>query len=278
MAAIASHHLLVSGPPRRKVGRRRNRVGGCQGNNPGARRNGRFRGGDLRPGDNFQAIAETEVTLSCYDNLRNRRLSNIERDDAVGDLLRHEGDAHCRITLVVIGRLQVRGRFYDFLQADVRAGVFGKQRSQNVRGKQYALDGVAPDIKVRSDIGGWRIRRGNGFSCRRRQRRSAYPAAKNQQQQNDAAASGHHEKKGMPVGHTHSFGPINRSVRTEACFMVGCWLLSCPNRCADDYNGCRPHGLWAEPLVDKTIKFMVCNNTLSHGSPALCPFVKPASW
>ena len=47
---------------------------------------------------------------------------------------------------------------------------------------------------------------------------------------------------------------------------------------ADDYKGCRPHGLGAELLVDKTIKFMVCNNnTLFYNSPERCPLVKLAS-
>jgi hypothetical protein len=51
--------------------------------------------------------------------------------------------------------------------------------------------------------------------------------------------------------------------------------LSCPNRRAGDYNQFHSHGLWTEPLVDQTIKFMVCTNTLLYGFPALYPFVKP---
>jgi len=45
-----------------------------------------------------------------------------------------------------------------------------------------------------------------------------------------------------------------------------------------DYRGFRPQGLLTGRPVDRAIKFMAYNNTRLHGSPALCPFVKPTAW
>ena len=99
-------HFFISDAPGRKVGCGRNAVGGSGGHGIG----GSDGGGRRRPGNNFHAVAETEVTLASHHDLGNGRLRNIKGDDATGDSFRHEGDAHRRATLIVIFQLQGRRR------------------------------------------------------------------------------------------------------------------------------------------------------------------------